>query len=118
MEKYENLCRELESELKLLDTKYATKHGMEKQDAELAKILFSALDHKTSFIMKKEALEMQEEQGKNWTESNSFARGRNRYNGQYMSREIGDEMSGHWPPYAHRFYGPSYGPSYGYYPEY
>lgn len=118
MENYENLCRELEAELKLLDTKYATKHGMEKQDVELAKMLFSALDHKASFIMKKEALEMQEEQGKNWTESNSFARGRNRYNGQYMSRAMGDEMSGHWPIYARRMYGPSYGYYPDQYPEY
>ena len=113
MEKFENLCREMEAELKLLDNKYANKHGMEKADVELAKMLFSALDHKTNYLTAKEMLELRDEQGKNWSES-SFARGRNRYNGQYMSREMGDEMSGHWPPYGHRFYGPSY----GYYPDY
>ena len=96
MEKYENLCREMEAELKLLDTKYATKHGMEKADVELAKMLFSALDHKQNYLTGKEMLEQREQEGKNWNDS-SYARGRNRYNGQYMSRDIGDRMSGHYP---------------------
>lgn len=60
------------------------------------KMLFSALDHKQNYLTGKEMLEQREQEGKNWNDS-SYARGRNHYNGQYMSRDIGDRMSGHYP---------------------
>lgn len=103
MNKYEHLCKALENELELLNNKYATKQGMDKADVELAKMLFSALDHKQNYLTGKEMLEQREQEGKNWNDS-SYARGRNHYNGQYMSRDIGDRMSGHYPTHMIAYY--------------
>lgn len=96
METYENLCREMESELKILDNKYATKHGMEKGDVELARELFHALKCKASWLKCVKELEAMEQEGKRWEEGMSAQR-RNMDNGHYMSGRDMDGYSMHGP---------------------
>lgn len=92
MKELKNLKRVACEELEKLDAAYANKNEFTEGDAKKYEILTHAWkSHLTAEAMEK-AHEQEEEYG------SSYARGRNPYNGQYMSREMDAGNSRHYPP--------------------
>lgn len=92
MEKFKNLERVVCKELEKLDAAYEGKNEFTEKDAER----FRTLAHGWKCLLTAEAMHEAEEMK---DDGRSYARGRNMYNGQYMSREMGDGWSGHYPPH-------------------
>lgn len=92
MEKFKNLERVVCKELEKLDGAYEGKNEFTKEDAEK----FRMLAHGWKCLLTAEAMHEAEEMK---DDGMSYTRGRNRMNGQYMSREMGDGWSGHYPPH-------------------
>lgn len=103
----DKMCKELE----LIEEKYKGGAEMSEVDLKRVDMLAHALKSLATYKAMKEADEYGYEDGM------SGRRGRNPYNGQYMSREGGsnqsyasgygqgysDAMSGHFPPYPNRW---------------
>lgn len=93
MDKFKNLERVMCKELEKLDSEYANKNEFTDADAKKLDLLVHAWKSYLTAMAMFEANEEEEREG------NSYARGRNIHNGQYMSREPDyGGYSGHWPP--------------------
>lgn len=92
MGQFKNLERVAMKELETLNAKYEGKNEFSKEDAEL----FRCLSHGWKCLLTAEAMHEANEEKESG--GMSYAnRTRNPYNGQYMSREMGDGWSGHYP---------------------
>ena len=110
-ERYEHLEKALCKELEKLDKKYSADVEMTEQDAERADRLYHALKSAETYHAMKDAGEEGEEYSRSYRgpRGGSYARGRSPYTGRYVSREMGDGYSGHYPmdyidPYWDRRY--------------
>lgn len=93
MEKFKNLERVVCKELEKLDSEYANKNEFSEADAKKFDILTHAWKSFLTAMAMHEANEEREMEN-----GQSFARRHNPYNGQFMSREMNDGYSGHYPP--------------------
>ena len=92
MEKFKNLERVVCKELEKLDSDYTNKNEFTEADAKR----FDMLAHAWKSLLTAEVMHEAGE-GKEYDDM-SYARGRNMRNGRYMSREVGDAMSGYYSP--------------------
>lgn len=109
MKRYENLENAMCKELKKLDEKYANDvPEMSVQDVEKIDILYHALKSAETFYAMKDAdeWEMDAHSGRGYSGRDgdrSYRRGRDSM-GRYTSRDMGPEMSGHYPDWMPPYY--------------